>query len=97
MDKRIELRNLTLDAFRLYAGLSDNASVASAILRQENFALKSLDLDSLSLMEVAMHLEDGLGIELDMDDLQECHTLDDLVAHLGSCFKLPTTRPVHTK
>lgn len=83
MEQKIKIRNLTLEAFSRYAGLNDNKLVAGAILHQENFALKLLDLDSLSLMEVSMHLEDGLGIELDVDELQDCETLNDLVDHLA--------------
>ncbi|MFT5628865.1 MAG: acyl carrier protein [Gammaproteobacteria bacterium] len=83
MDQKVKIRNLTLEAFSIYAGLNDNPIVAGAILRQENFALKPLGLDSLSLMEVSMHLEDGLGIELDVDELQGCDTLNGLVDHLA--------------
>lgn len=84
MDQKVKIRNLTLEAFSIYAGLNDNSFVAGAILRQENFSIKQLDLDSLSLMEVSMHLEDGLGIELDVDELQACDTLNCLVDYLAA-------------
>lgn len=43
-------------------------------------SIAELGLESLDLMQVIMHIEEALDVELDVDDLSEQETLEALVA-----------------
>jgi len=50
-----------------------------------DISLEDLDLTSLRAVEVCMHIEESLGIEIDLDEFEEIETLSALIAH---CEKL---------
>ena len=46
--------------------------------------LDALDVDSLTLLEYVMHLEDTYNIELDEDTVRRCRTLGELVTIIAA-------------
>ncbi len=51
----------------------------------QDIALKDLDLTSLNVVEICMHIEDTLGVEIDLDEFDQIETVSGLIAH---CEKL---------
>ena len=47
----------------------------------QDVALKDLDLTSLNVVEICMHLEDTLGIEIDLDEFDKIESVSGLIAH----------------
>jgi acyl carrier protein len=67
--------------FRDVVGLTNSTSVASwddARLLEEPFEV--FDIDSLTLLDFVMKLEDAYNIELDEAEVNACQTIGDLAA-----------------
>lgn len=43
--------------------------------------IKDLDLDSLDLLELAFHLEDAFGIEVEDEDMMGLETINDVLEY----------------
>ena len=46
----------------------------------EPLLLTDIELTSLRMVEVCMHLEESLGIDIDLEDFQDAKSLSDIVA-----------------
>lgn len=44
--------------------------------------VKDLELDSLTMLETVMCVEDALGVKIDNEDVQRLHTLADIKAYI---------------
>ena len=47
---------------------------------QSNFRFEELDMTSLRMVEVCMHLEQSLGLDIDLEEFEDAETFRDLVA-----------------
>ena len=79
-----DLRGVVIETLNEMAGLADHPSARAGLAKGEDFDLSLLEMDSLTLTEVAMALEDAFDLELDLDELSEQQTLNGLVAFLGA-------------
>jgi acyl carrier protein len=46
---------------------------------QSNFRFEELDMTSLRMVEVCMHLEQSLGLDIDLEEFEDAETFRDLV------------------
>jgi acyl carrier protein len=79
-----ELRDIAVRALHRATGLLNDPHRAREVMAGRNVDFDGLDMDSLSLFEVIMELEDRLGIELDANDVAELADLDALLAFLSA-------------
>ena len=63
-------------------GIESSEIVASALLKDD------LDIDSLDLVEVALALEEGLGLTLPEEDMDEVTTVGDIVSLVEAKLKV---------
>jgi len=80
---RPAIRALVIEALHRATGLLNEPAFAG--LRGDatrDLAFADIELDSLSILEVLMELEDATGVELDPDLVPELGTLDRLVDHI---------------
>jgi acyl carrier protein len=72
-------RKLLIEALQKSTGFLNDAKVASKVLTGHDLPLDSLGLDSLTVMEAVMFLEDELEIELEIDIFNNVASLNELV------------------
>jgi acyl carrier protein len=77
-----EMRDLVIAALNKATGVLNTPEFARAVLAGQDLEFDSFDMDSLTLFEVVMSLEDRLGIELDADEVLATSSVDGLVAFL---------------
>ncbi|SHN47314.1 acyl carrier protein [Cryptosporangium aurantiacum] len=70
----------TFDAF--VAILDDVAGLDPASVRADDAFGDDLDVDSLTMVEVLMSVEDRFGVTVSEDTVRSLHTVGDMVAHL---------------
>lgn len=68
--------------YKVNHGLEEDKVVLSALLKDD------LDIDSLDLVEVALTLEDALGLTLPEDDLDTVTTVGDIVSLIETRLKV---------
>jgi acyl carrier protein len=67
---------------RVQPGLDETKIVPGALLKED------LDIDSLDLVEIALALEDALGLSLPEDDLDGITTIGDVVSLIEAKLKV---------
>ncbi len=77
-----QVRQVVVAALDKAAGAAGPARLCRDVLAGRNVELAGLDLDSLTIFEIVMELEDNLGLELDAEHVANQPTLSDLVAFL---------------
>lgn len=79
-----DVRGVVIGTLNEMAGLSDHPMAPAGLEKGKDFDLSLLEMDSLTLTEVAMALEDAFDLELDLDELTEQQTLNGLVAFIAA-------------
>lgn len=85
------VRSVVISALDKAAGLLDRPIYARDVLAGRDVDLGGLDLDSLTIFEIVMELEDNLGLELDAEHVARQPTLSALVAFLEASQGTATT------
>lgn len=67
----IDLRKIVTDAVQDQSGEID--------IEDDQNLRRDLGLESLDMIEIAMTIEEGTGVEISDDDLDTCQTLGDLI------------------
>ena len=67
---------------KVQPGLEESKIVPGALLKED------LDIDSLDLVEVALALEDALGLSLPEDDMDGIEKVSDIVSLIESKLKV---------
>jgi len=67
---------------RVQPGLDENKIIPGALMKED------LDIDSLDLVEIALALEDALGLSLPEDDLDGITTIGDVVSLIEAKLKV---------
>jgi acyl carrier protein len=65
------------------AGVLDNSDIGPKLASGENMRIEELDMESLSILEWGLAIEEETGIEIDTTELKAFSTLDELAAHLA--------------
>ena len=78
----VDVRTKVIATLDEMAGLSDHPSAPAGLSKGKDFDLSLLEMDSLTLTEVAMELEEAFDLELDLDELTEHKSLNQMVAFL---------------
>ena len=76
------VREVVIGALHKATGVLNTPERARALLSGEDLAFSEIDMDSLSLFEVIMEVEDRFGIELDADLVAGHEGVDAFVAYL---------------
>lgn len=84
-----EIRKAVVDALHAATGVLNDPVAGRTLLAGEDFRFASLEMDSLTLFEMMMNIEEALGLELDADEVAEHETLSALVAWLDSRRAVP--------
>ena len=79
----VPLRATVIAALDRVTGVMNQPDTARALMAGDDLLFDTLDIDSLSLMEMVMALEDALGIELDGDEVAATRSVDGLVTFLA--------------
>jgi acyl carrier protein len=79
----LPLRATVIAALDSVTGVMNQPDTARALMAGGDLLFDTLDIDSLSLMEMVMALEDALGIELDGDEVAATRSVDGLVKFLA--------------
>lgn len=64
------------------AVIQEVSGVPAAEVTPEKSIVDDLDVDSLSMVEIGIALEDRLGVQIAEDRLREISTINDLVDHI---------------
>ncbi|GHH72653.1 acyl carrier protein [Streptosporangium violaceochromogenes] len=62
--------------------IQEVSGVPAAEVTSEKSIVDDLDVDSLSMVEIGIALEDRLGVQIAEDRLREISTINDLVDHI---------------
>ena len=73
-------RKVLIDALQASTGFLHDAKVAAKVLTGGDLPFDALALDSLTVMEVVMSVEDALDLELEIDIFNNVVSLNALVA-----------------
>jgi acyl carrier protein len=76
------LRHTVISALNKATGLLNNPELARPLMAGQDLAFEAFEMDSLSMFEVIMELEERLGLELDADQVAASLSVNGLVAHL---------------
>jgi acyl carrier protein len=76
------LRDVVVAALNKATGVLNEPEMARQILSGADVAFADLDLDSLTMFEMIMEIEEQLGIEMNLDAVAEAKGLDEVVAYL---------------
>lgn len=79
-----DLRGLVVAAIDRATATLNRPDLARELAEGRDIAFDRLEMDSLSLFEVVMEIEDQLGLELDADEVIRQGSVDGLVAYLGA-------------
>jgi acyl carrier protein len=77
-----QLRDTVISALNKATGLLNNPELARPLMAGQDLSFEVFEMDSLSLFEVIMDLEERLGLELDAEQVASSLSVDGLVAHL---------------
>jgi acyl carrier protein len=78
----VHLRDVVIGALDAVTGVMNVPATARGLMAGQDLAFDVLDIDSLSLLEIVMQLEDALGVELDADEVAAQGSVDGLVRFL---------------
>ncbi len=76
------MRDIVIAALDKATGILNNADLARPLLGGHDVAFDQFEMDSLSLFEVIMELEERLGLELDADAVVASVSVAGLVSYL---------------
>lgn len=76
------IRDVVIRALHNAAGVLNRPEHARELLAGRDLHLEALDLDSLTIFEVLMEIEDALEVELDADAMVSQESVNGLVAYL---------------
>ena len=83
------LRDVVIKAVDRATGVMNVPATARLLMAGQDLAFDTLDIDSLSLLEIVMQLEDALGVELDADEVAAQGSVDGLVTFLAQRHPAP--------
>ncbi len=75
-------RDAVIAALQEAAGVLDHPEIAPRLLKGGDVPFDEIEIDSLGVFEVIMHLEEEFGIELDSDEVSGQASVQALVAYL---------------
>lgn len=78
------IRDTVVTALHQATGLLNDPDLAREVLAGRNIAFSRIEMDSLSLFEVIMEIEEELDLALDADEISDLPDLNALIAFLGS-------------
>ena len=78
------IRDTVIRALDRATGLLNVPETARMVMGGGDLAFDTLELDSLTNLEMIMEIEDSLGIELNADEVAAHATLSALVAYITS-------------
>lgn len=78
-----DLRTVVVNALHAATGVLNDPVRGRALLAGEDLSFAELDIDSLTMLEMLMEIEDQLGLEIDADEVAEHETLAALIYHLS--------------
>ncbi|OLT23749.1 acyl carrier protein [Pseudonocardia sp. CNS-139] len=71
------------DTFERLVGVLDQvAGIDPGSVRPDHSFVDDLDVDSLTMVEVLVDLEDRFGVKIEEDDARSLRTVGDMVAYL---------------
>jgi acyl carrier protein len=79
----VSLRDVVIGALDRVTGVMNVPATARGLMAGQDLAFDTLDIDSLSLLEIVMQLEDALGVELDADEVAAQRSVDGVVRFLA--------------
>ena len=79
-----EIRDVVVRALDEAVGILRDPAHGPAVLRGEDLKFADLDLDSLSTFEMLMFIEDELGIDIELDEVEDLPGIAALTQYLGS-------------
>lgn len=75
-----QTREAVIKAIQLALDSKETTELLSSLHQDQDIDLAKFDLTSLRLVEISMYIEDTLGLELDLEAIEELTTLNQLVA-----------------
>jgi acyl carrier protein len=78
-----DIRTVVIAALDVVAGVMNRPDMARPLMAGQDVAFDAVDIDSLSLLEMVMQIEDALGVELDADEVAAQGSVDGLVRFLA--------------
>lgn len=76
------IKSVVIAALDRAIGVMNTPATARALMRGQDLTFDTVEIDSLSVMEMVMQIEDVLGVELDADEVVAQQSVDGLVAFL---------------
>jgi acyl carrier protein len=84
-----DLRDMVLAALNKATGLLNIPEFARTVLSGRDLTLDQIEMDSMTMMEVIMYLEERLGIDLEADKISEQGSVNQLVEYLRARIDVP--------
>jgi acyl carrier protein len=78
-----DLRRLVIAALDKATGIMNMPARARVLMAGQDMAFDTMEIDSLSFLEIVMQIEDALGVELDADEVAAQGSVDGLVHYLA--------------
>ena len=77
-----DIRKTVIAALDKSINVLRDPEIGPRLLKGEDVAFDDMELDSLSVFEVLMFVEEELGIELETDEIEDIETVNGLVDFL---------------
>jgi acyl carrier protein len=77
-----DIRAVVVSALDAVAGVLNRPDMARTLMAGQDLAFDVVEIDSLSLLELVMQIEDALGVELDADEVAAQGSINGLVRFL---------------
>jgi acyl carrier protein len=77
-----DIRKVVITALDVVSGVMDRPDTARPLMAGQDLAFDLVEIDSLSVLEMVMQIEDALGVELDADEVAAQGSVDGLVRFL---------------
>lgn len=78
------IRDTVVRALDEAVGIMRDPESGPALLRGEDVQFSNIEIDSLSMFEMLMFIEEELGIDIDLDEVEGLPSVDALVRHLDT-------------
>ncbi len=77
-----DLRDAVIAALDSAAGVLNVPDFARRLMGGQDLDLARIEMDSMTMMEMIMHLEAKLGFDIEADEIAGQSTVNGLIAHL---------------
>lgn len=77
-----DLRNAVISALDSAAGVLNVPDFARKLMGGQDLELARIEMDSMTMMGTIMHLEDKLGLDINVDEIAGQSTVNGLIGYL---------------